>query len=69
MNEISNEIMDKLKKACICKAISVAKIKESIFDGADTFEKVQEATGAGTGGCGGCRCREKIEGIIKEANS
>ncbi|WP_442945384.1 (2Fe-2S)-binding protein [Oceanirhabdus sp. W0125-5] len=58
--------MDKLKKVCICKAISKAKIKSAIADGADTLEKVQKATGAGTGGCGGNRCTPKILEILKE---
>lgn len=57
---LNEEILDKLTKVCICKAISRAKIKEAIRNGADTLEKVQKATGAGSGGCGGRRCTPKI---------
>ena len=64
---IPQETLDKLTKVCICKAISRAKIKEAIKNGADTIEKVAEVTGATTGGCRGRRCREKIEDLIKES--
>jgi NAD(P)H-nitrite reductase large subunit len=57
---INEEIMDKLTKVCICKAIPRSKIKEAIRNGADTLEKIQKATGAGSGGCGGKRCTPKI---------
>lgn len=63
---ISPEILDKLTKVCLCKSVTRAKIKQAIRNGANTFEKVQEATGAGTGSCGAKRCREKIEELIKE---
>jgi len=66
MEKINDEIMDKLKKVCICKAISKAKVKAAIAEGADTLEKVQKATGAGTGGCCGNRCSHKIVEILKE---
>ncbi|MGY0374938.1 (2Fe-2S)-binding protein [Clostridium sp. JNZ J1-5] len=64
---ISSEILDKLTKVCICKSVDRARIKKSIKAGADTFEKVQKATGAGTGPCGAKRCRCKIEDLIKES--
>ena len=41
-------------------------IINAIKEGADTFEKVQETTGAGTGFCGAGRCRGRIEAIIEE---
>ena len=68
MEKINEEIMDKLKKVCICKAISKAKIKAAIADGADTLEKVQKVTGSGSGGCCGNRCNHKVVEILKEYN-
>lgn len=38
-------------------------IKKAKENGTDTFEKIKEATGAGSG-CG--RCKTAIENIIKE---
>lgn len=51
---------------CLCKGVSKDVILQAIKDGADTFEKIQEATGAGTGFCGASRCRGKIEALIEE---
>lgn len=49
---------------CICKAVTEDVIVEAIKEGADTFEKVQEATEAGTGRCRAGRCRGRIEELI-----
>ena len=49
---------------CLCKAVTEEVIVEAIKEGADTFEKVQEATGAGTGHCRAGRCKGKIEQLI-----
>ncbi len=65
-NNINEEIMDKLTKVCICKAISRATIKKAIKDGAKTVEEVNRVTGSGSGGCKGNRCRCKIEELIKK---
>ena len=51
---------------CLCKGVEKNTIINAIKEGADTFEKVQEATGAGTGFCGASRCRGKIEALIEE---
>lgn len=64
-DNINQDIMDKLMKVCICKAISRAKIKEAIKNGASTLEEVQRATGAGSGGCGGKRCTPKILELLE----
>lgn len=61
---IQEEIMDKLKKVCLCKGISRAAIKRAIKEGAVTVEQVQKATEAGTGACGGRRCTPKIEELL-----
>ena len=62
---INNEIMDKLTKVCLCKAIPRSTIKKAIQNGATTLEEVQKATGAGSGGCKGHRCTPKIEELLK----
>lgn len=49
---------------CLCKAVTEEVIVDAIKEGADTFEKVQESTGAGTGHCRAGRCRGKIEELI-----
>jgi len=66
MSEISPEIMDKITKVCICKAIPRATIKKAIRNGADTLVKVREVTGAGSGPCNGRRCTPKILELLKE---
>jgi len=63
---LNKDILDKLTKVCLCKAISRATIKKAIENGARTVEEVKKATGAGSGGCGGKRCTPKIEEILKE---
>jgi NAD(P)H-nitrite reductase large subunit len=63
---INNEIMDKLTKVCLCKAISRSTIRKAVQNGAKTLEQVQKATGAGSGGCNGHRCTPKIEEILKQ---
>lgn len=68
-NNVNQEIMDKLTKVCICKAISRAKIKDAIRDGARTMDEVKKATGAGTGCCGGSRCVFKIQQLIEQYNN
>jgi len=62
---INNEIMDKLTKVCLCKAIPRSTIKQAIKNGATTVEQVQKVTGAGSGGCNGNRCTPKIEELLK----
>ncbi|MBU3182915.1 (2Fe-2S)-binding protein [Clostridium psychrophilum] len=67
MNEnMNNEIMDKLTKVCLCKALSRAIIKKAIKNGAKTLKNVQKVTGAGSGACNGKRCTSKIDKILKQ---
>lgn len=63
---LNQEILDKLTKVCLCKAIPRSTIKKAIAAGARTVKDVQKATGAGSGGCGGRRCTPKIEQLIRE---
>jgi bacterioferritin-associated ferredoxin len=64
-DNINQEILDKLTKVCICKAISKASIKKIIASGADSLEKVQKECGAGSGPCGGRRCTPKINELLE----
>lgn len=64
--DINQDILDKLTKVCLCKAINRASIKKAIAGGADTLVKVQRATGAGSGSCGGKRCGPKILSLLEE---
>lgn len=66
--DINQEILDKLTKVCLCKVISKASIKKIIAGGADTLEKVQKASGAGSGACHGKRCTPKILSLLEEYN-
>jgi NAD(P)H-nitrite reductase large subunit len=63
---INSEIMDKITKVCLCKAIPRATIKKAIQNGAKTVEDVQKVTGAGSGGCKGRRCTPKIQQILTQ---
>ncbi|MEG1003969.1 MAG: (2Fe-2S)-binding protein [Clostridium sp.] len=65
-NNINQEVMDKLTKVCVCKAIPRSKIKDAIRNGATTMDEVKKVTGAGTGCCGGSRCVFKIQKLIEE---
>lgn len=65
-NNLNQEVLDKLTKVCLCKAISRLTIKKAIAAGARTVKDVQKATGAGSGGCSGRRCTPKIEELIRE---
>lgn len=65
-NNLNEQILDKITKVCLCKAISRSKIKDAIKAGAHTVEEVSKATGACTGGCKGYRCTPKIQSLIDE---
>ncbi|MBU3114027.1 (2Fe-2S)-binding protein [Clostridium lacusfryxellense] len=65
-NNINSEIMDKLTKVCLCKAVPRSTIKKAIRNGARTLEEIQRVTGAGSGGCKGNRCTPKINEILKQ---
>lgn len=65
---LNEEILDKLTKVCLCKAIPRSTIKKAIKNGASTVKEVQAATGAGSGGCCGRRCTPKIEQLLAEAS-
>lgn len=60
-------ILDKITKTCRCKGISRLHIKEAIKNGADTFEKVKDITGAGSGSCKGAGCEYIINQLINDS--
>ena len=69
MKQFEIDIMDKLTKVCICKAIPRSVIKKAINDGASTVEEVNKVTGSGSGGCSGRRCSVKITELLEEYNN
>lgn len=66
MSDINQDVLDKLTKVCICKAIPRSKIKAAIKSGAKNVAEVQKITGAGSGNCKGNRCTPKIQALIDE---
>jgi NAD(P)H-nitrite reductase large subunit len=60
------EIKDRLKKVCLCNAISKGTIIDAVKKGASTVEEVKRKTGAGSGACKGSRCADPIKAIIAE---
>ena len=54
------------KTICLCKGVTEETIVEAIKQGNTTFEKVQEATGAGTGFCNTGRCKANILELIEK---
>ena len=65
---LNEEILDKLTKVCLCKAIPRSTIKKAIKNGAKSVKEVQTATGAGSGGCRGRRCTPKIEMLLADVS-
>lgn len=66
MSDLQQEIIDKMTKVCICKAIPRSTFKKVIRQGATTLEEVRKLTGAGSGPCGGKRCTPKILLLLEE---
>lgn len=61
-NEELKEVESLLRNACGCKNVTIGEVIKAVENGADTVEKVGEATKAGTG-CG--RCKGIISYIIE----
>ncbi|MGL5574611.1 MAG: (2Fe-2S)-binding protein [Sarcina sp.] len=51
---------------CLCKRIDKDTIVNAIKNGADSYEKVKEVTGASKGICKGLRCKHAIESLLSE---
>jgi len=60
--EEEEQIKKLLKNACRCKEVSIEEVLEAIRQGADSVEKIGEATKAGTE-CG--RCKGILENILE----
>lgn len=59
-----SELEQILSSVCGCKEVSLKAVVDAVKNGANTVEKVGQATGAGTGeDCG--RCQSLIANIIK----
>ena len=65
-NNLNQQVLDKLTKVCICKAIPRSKIKDAIKAGAHTVEEVSKVIGAGTGGVQRIQMYSKIQVLIDE---
>ena len=59
------EIIEGLKPICQCQGIKRRAVMRHIRNGADTLKRVQRATGAGSGSCGGEQCAPRIEALLK----
>lgn len=55
-----------MSKVCLCRGVTEEQIIKAIKEGATTFGKVKDETGAGTGGCRGARCQCSIELLIQK---
>lgn len=49
---------------CLCNSVPRDVIEDAIRNGADTLNKIFDATGAGVGPCGGS-CRRKIGPMLE----
>ena len=50
---------------CLCNIVTRGTIEEAIRNGADTLNKIFDATTAGVGPCGGS-CRRKIQPMLDQ---
>ena len=64
--ESNEEILDGLKPICLCKGIRKKVFKNHFAKGITTLQGLRQATGAGTGSCGGKRCTPRILALIEE---
>lgn len=53
-DEVANEISKILKTVCTCNKVSLEEVLTAVKNGADTVEKIGDATKAGTS-CGRCK--------------
>lgn len=64
-----DKIMARLKPGCICMGIKLHRIIEAIDQGAVSFEEIARLTGIGVGDCGGKRCRQKVEELLRKQDN
>ena len=53
------------KEVCLCKAVTLDTVKESIRKGAKTIEALSRESGASRGACQGMRCKAIIHDLIR----
>jgi bacterioferritin-associated ferredoxin len=63
--EKNKQLLDNLKKICLCRSIKVGTVMAAIQGGTMTFEALRREIGVGTGNCKAKRCRTKIEDRIQ----
>ena len=63
--ETKKQLLDSIKKVCICRSIKAGTIMAAIEEGSLSFEALKRKIGVGTGNCRAKRCRPKIEERIK----
>ena len=63
--EKKQQLLDNLKKVCLCRSIKAGTIMTAIRGGTMTFEALRRELGVGTGNCKAKRCRTKIEDRIQ----
>jgi bacterioferritin-associated ferredoxin len=63
--EKNKQLLDNLKKICLCRSIKAGTITTAIRGGTMTFEALRRELGVGTGNCQAKRCRTKIEDRIQ----
>jgi bacterioferritin-associated ferredoxin len=63
--EKNKQLLDNLKKVCLCRSIKAGTIMAAIRGGTMTFEALRRELGVGTGNCKAKRCRTKIEDRIQ----
>jgi bacterioferritin-associated ferredoxin len=63
--EKKQQLLDNLKKVCLCRSIKAGTIMAAIRGGTMTFEALRRELGVGTGNCKAKRCRTKIEDRIQ----
>jgi bacterioferritin-associated ferredoxin len=66
MSPSEQEIIEGLRPVCICKGIRKSVFLKHIRSGKRTVEELKQATGAGTGTCGGERCSQRIRELLLE---
>ncbi len=61
---MNNPQKNKNEIVCLCNNVSRATIESAICAGADTLNKIFDATSAGVGPCGGS-CRRKLAPLLE----
>lgn len=63
------KIIEGMKVICRCQGIRQKTFMKHIDQGAITLKALLQATGAGTGDCGGKQCAPRIEALLQSVQS